>query len=94
MCQLTSNSCDQQYIGSTTRFIHDRVKEHLNNENSSVKKHIYSWQNKDYKGIDVKIIMSQKEPADLRLYEAFHIRKCKPTLNSREEYTEFADLLS
>lgn len=91
--QLTCNSCDQQYIGSTTRFIHDRVREHLNNENSSVKKHIYSWQNKDYKGIDVKIIMSQNDPANLRLYEAFHIRKCKPTLNSREECTEFADLL-
>ena len=36
--QLTCNSCDQQYIGSTTRPIHDRVREHLNNENSSVKK--------------------------------------------------------
>ena len=36
--QLTCNSCDQQYTGSTTIFIHDRVKEHLNNENSSVKK--------------------------------------------------------
>ena len=25
--QLTCNSCDQQYIGSTTRLIHDRVRE-------------------------------------------------------------------
>ena len=31
--QLTCNSCDQQDNGSTTRFIHDRVKEHLSNEN-------------------------------------------------------------
>ena len=91
--QLTCNSCDQQYIGSTTRFIHDRVREHLNNENSSVKKHIYSCQNKDYKGIDVKIIMSENDPANLRLYKEFYIRKCKPTLNSREEWTAFADLL-
>ena len=36
--QLTCNRCDQQYVGSTTRFIHDRVKEHLNHENSSMKK--------------------------------------------------------
>ena len=49
--------------------------------------------NKDYKGIDVKITMSENDPANLRLYEAFYIRKCKPTLNSREECTEFADLL-
>ena len=80
-------------LGSTTRFIYDRVRENLNNENSSVKKHIYSCQNKDYKGINVKIIMSENDPANLRLYEAFYIRKRKPTLNSREECTEFADLL-
>ena len=93
MYQLTCNSCDQEYIGSTTRFIHGRVREHINNENSSVKKHIYSCQKDDYKGIEVKIIMSENDPANLRLYEAFYIRKYKPTLNSREECTEFADLL-
>ena len=70
--RLTCNSCDQQYIGSTTRFIHDRVREHLNNENSSVKKYIYSCQNKDYKGIDFKIIMSENDPANLRFHEAFY----------------------
>ena len=93
MYQLTCSSCDQQYIGSTTPFIHDRVKEHLNNKNSSVKKHIYSCQNKDYKGIEVKIIMSENDPANLHLYEAFYIRKSKPKLNSREECSEFLDLL-
>ena len=91
--QLSCNNCGQQYIGSTTRFIHDRVREHVNNENSSVKKHIHSCQNKDDKGTEVKLIMSEHDPANLRLYEAFHIRKYKPTLNSREECTEFADLL-
>ena len=55
------------------------------------KKDIYSCQNEDYKGIEVKIIMSENDPANLRVYEAFYIRKYKPTLNSREEYTEFAD---
>ena len=58
-----------------------------------LKKHSYSSQNKDYKGIDVKIIMSENYPANLRLFDVFYIRKCKPTLNSREECTEFADLL-
>ena len=28
--QITCNNCNQHYIGSTTRFIHDRVREHLN----------------------------------------------------------------
>ena len=58
----------------------EALREHLNKENSSVKKHIYSWQNKDCKGLDVKIIMSENDPANLRLYEAYYIRKCKPTL--------------
>ena len=84
----------EQYISSTTRFIHDRVREHINNENSSLKKrHIYSCQNEDYKGIEVKITMSEKDRVNLRLYEAFYIRNFKPTLNSREECKEFADLL-
>ena len=43
--------------------------------------------------IDVKIIMSENDPDNLSLYEVFYIRKCKPTLNSWEECTEFADLL-
>ena len=87
----------EQYIGGTTRFIHDCVREHINNENSSVKKqthtHIYSCQNEDCKGIEVKIIMSENDPANLRLCEAFYISKYKPKLNSREACTEFADLL-
>ena len=37
--------------------------------------------------------MSKKDPANLWLYEAFYIRKCKPTLNSQEECSEFADPL-
>ena len=82
-----------KYIGSLTQLIHHRVKEHLNNENVSVKKHIYSCQNKDYKGIDGKIIMTENDPANLRLYEEFYIRKCKPTLSSQEECSEFADLV-
>ena len=55
------------------------------------KKDIYSYQNEDYKGIEVKIIMSENDHVNLSLYEAFYMRKGKPTLNSREECAEFAD---
>ena len=37
--------------------------------------------------------MNENDPANLRLYEAFYIRKYKSTLNSREECAEFADLV-
>ena len=43
------------------------------------KKHIYSCQNKDYRGIEVKIITSEFDPANLLLYDVFYIiGKCKP----------------
>ena len=58
-----------------------------------MKKHIYSCQNKEYKGIDVKIIMSENDPANVRLYEVFYIRQWKLTLNSWEECNEFAYLI-
>lgn len=54
---------------------------------------MYSCQNKDHEGIDVEIIMNENDPANLCLYEAFYTRKYKPTLNSREECSESADLL-
>jgi len=91
--QITCNNCNQHYIGSTTRFVHDRVREHLNNDSSSVKKHISKCQNKVHKGIEIKTIALEKDPANLRLFEAFYLRKYKPALNSREECSEFADLL-
>ena len=91
--QITCKNCNQHYIGSTTRFIHDRVREHLNNDNSSVKKHLSKCQNKVHKGIEIKSIVLENDPANLRLFEAFYIRNHKPTINSREECSEFADLL-
>lgn len=71
-------SSDQQYVNSTTRFIHERIREHVNNENSSVTKHIYSYQNEDYKGIEFKIIQSESNPANLPLYEEFILESVRP----------------
>ena len=43
-------SCDQQYTGCTTRLIHDRVRECINNENSSARTKT------------TKALMSRQEP--------------------------------
>ena len=91
--KITCNNCNQLHIGSTIRFLHDRTTEHLNNENYSVKKHISTCQTKRHKGIEFKTIIQENDPANLRgLLVAFYIRKHKST-NSREECSEFADLL-
>ena len=42
--QITCNRCKQLLFGSTTRFINNRVREHLSNDNSSVMKHIITCQ--------------------------------------------------
>ena len=62
-------------------------------DNSSVKKHLSKCQNNVHKGIEIKCIVLENDPANLRLFKAFYIRKYKPTINSREECSEFADLL-
>ena len=63
--------------GSTTRFLHDRVKEHLTNDNSSVKKHLIMCHH-NTQNIEAKIITHENDPANLRLCEALFIRKHKP----------------
>ena len=77
----------------TTRFPHDRTKEHLTNDNSSVKKHLTTHHRNNSHNIEVKVITRENDPVNLRLYEAYYIRKHKPGLNSREECTELNDLL-
>ena len=69
--QITCNNCNQHYIGSTTRFNHACVRECVNSENFSEKKHISICQNKDYKGIEIKTIVLENDPVNLRLSEAF-----------------------
>ena len=65
--QLTCNSCGQQYIGITTRFIHDRVREQ-----------IHSCQNKDYQGIEVKIIMGEHTPLIYAFMKHFTLESTSP----------------
>ena len=55
------------------QFIHDRVREHLNNGKTSVEKHISKCQTKVEKGIEIKTIVPENDPANLRLFEAFYI---------------------
>ena len=43
--------------------------------------------------IQVKVITRENDPVNLRLHEAYYIRKYKPGLNSREECAELNDLL-
>ena len=41
----------------------------------------------------MKIVARETDPVNLRLKEAFYIRKQKPAINSREECSKLTDLL-
>lgn len=72
----------QHYIGSTTRFIHDREKETQKSKNSSIKQTYLLMPKHDYNSTEVKIIVLENDPVNLHLFEAFYIRKNKQTLTS------------
>ena len=57
------------------------------------KKHLTTRHRNNSHNIEVKVITRENDPVNLRLYEAYYIRKHKPGLNSREECTELNDLL-
>ena len=82
--QITCSKCQGAYIGSTIRPLHDRVHEHLNNSNSSVKKH-FSVCDSSPSSVTVKIIDHESKKGNLRIREAFHINKLRPLLNNKEE---------
>ena len=48
-------TCRASDVGSTTRFLHDRTKEHLANDNSSVKKHLITHHRINNRNIEVKV---------------------------------------
>ena len=74
---VKKNMCEKQLIkiAATTRFLHDRTKEHLANDNSSVKKHLITHHRNNNHNIELKVITREDDPVNLRLHEAYYIRK-------------------
>ena len=75
-------SCGNNYIGSTIRSLHIRYKEHLNDTNSPIFRHI---EMNDKHKTDIHILTKEKNTNKLRIKEAYLIRQIKPTLNTQEE---------
>ena len=90
--KITCIKCHNIYIGSTIRKTHDRPNEHLNTTTSSVYKHVTNCVNTT-KEVKVNIIAKDTDNANLRLKEAYYIRRERPKINSKEECSELSDLL-
>ena len=93
--RIECTTCHLIYIGRTIRNLHDRVKEHVTRPASSIYKHFAAHHKIDNinDGITVTIIAKERDPVNLRLKEAYYIRKLRPEINNREERSELTELL-
>lgn len=87
--RMTCNKCKQQYIGSTKRPLHQRVKEHYQNFTSSV----YQHRSKCQSDFAVEIVARDFCTSRLRVKEAIWIKNASPTINSKSERDELLHLI-
>jgi hypothetical protein len=74
--------CHSRYIGSTKRWLHLRVREHLTMDTSAVYKHKMHCPTAQW---EISILAKAKDLVDLRIKEYTHIRQKKPQLNNKED---------
>lgn len=83
--QIKCVPCRRRYIGSTTRALHERVREHtIPGRSSLIFEHLRTCGNGSPQ-VEVSILTKEKDAINTRLAEAMKIRALKPELNSREE---------
>ena len=84
--KISCNKCQESYIGSTIRELHQRVYEHFRSTDSSVTRHMRICGSTP-QDMTTDVIDHEKRKGNLRIREAFHIQKHKPKINSKEEST-------
>ena len=80
--KLTCDSCKNFYIGSTTRTLHIRCREHSTNSTSSMYKLLQNCQTTLF---STTIWTQDSDEANLRLREALLINKLNPKINGKSE---------
>ena len=83
--EVTCSPCGRRYVGSTTRPLHERVKEHTTQgRGSTIHEHLVSCAEGTLQ-VQVRILVKEKDEMNTRLREAVIIKKLRPELNTREE---------
>ena len=86
---LTCKNCSSVYIGSTTRPLHTRIREHYSKPDSSV----YSHRERCKGSFDTKVVTKERDVTSLRIAEALTIKSIEPSINSRQERVQLEGLL-
>ena len=90
--EITCTPCGRRYVGSTTRPLHERIREHTSSgRGSTVHGHLVTCGGGTAR-VRVRIVTKEKDEVNTRLREAIVIRKTQPELNTREE-SDLVDLV-
>jgi hypothetical protein len=83
---ITCQTCHSEYIGSTTRYFHDRAQEHLRHtRHTSVHDHSLHCRNTPSSAFLYGVLSQQHNNMHLRLAEGLLIASRQPTINRRQE---------
>jgi len=83
--ELKCIPCGGKYIGSTTRSLHERIRDHTwRGSGSNVLSHLRQC-SRGRINVDVTIISREKDAINAGLAESLAIRERKPSLNGRDE---------
>jgi uncharacterized protein (UPF0335 family) len=90
---IKCNCCQQEYIGSTSRYLHDRMQQHLfPSTNSAITEHLLTCGSAD--NLKISIVSKQKNIIDTRLAEAIFIYRRNPKLNRKHECDSSVAIIS
>ena len=89
---ITCSHCDQRYVGSTTRSLHERIREHtVTGRGSTIFNHLTTCGGGTAQP-QVRILAREKDEVNTRLREAILIKKLRPELNTRTD-SDLVDLI-
>ena len=90
--KITCLKCNCFYIGYTKRYIHQRLKEHLQDSNSSLNKHLDECGNAT-NNITTSVVYQCNDVIDSQIAESYFIKRMKPSINSKEELSKNTHLV-
>ena len=90
--EVTCTPCGHRYVGSTTRPLHERVREHsVTGRGSTIHEHLVNCGGGTAQ-VRVRVLAREKDEVNTRLREAIIIKRLRPELNTRAE-SDFVDLV-
>ena len=91
---ITCLLCQEQYVGESSRTLHDRLSEHLrfatspdnkNYKDEALAVHYRQYHHGQIPQLSFKLLNSEPNTVSRKIIEAMHIQQLKPQLNDKDE---------